>query len=86
MGWAIEINSKDLKAQLGYKESDPLRVVKNSEYNQIRPESLGLEEGEKIAVIYATGDIGSGKSENSPTGGQSVGRYDGKSSRGRSRR
>jgi protease-4 len=64
---------KDLKALLGYNESDSLRVVKSSAYNQVRPESLGLEEGEKIAVIYATGDIGSGKSENSPTGGQSIG-------------
>jgi protease-4 len=64
---------KDLKAVLGYKESDPLRVVKNYDYTQVAPESLGLEKGEKIALIYATGDIGSGKSENSPTGDQSIG-------------
>ena len=37
------------------------------------PESLGLDKGERIAVIYATGDIGSGKSDNSPTGDQSIG-------------
>jgi protease-4 len=64
---------KQLKANLGYKESDPLRVVKSSEYSEVAPESLGLNEGEKIAVIYATGDIGSGQSENSPTGNQSIG-------------
>jgi len=39
----------------------------------VSPESLGLNKGEKVAVIYATGDIGSGRSENSPSGGQSIG-------------
>src|SRR6185295_18364083 len=63
----------ELKAKLGYKESDPLKIVKGSEYSQVEPESLGLNEGEKIAVIYATGDIGSGQSENSPSGSQSIG-------------
>jgi protease-4 len=64
---------KQLKTNLGYKEADTLRLVKGSEYSEIEPESLGLNEGEKIAVIYATGDIGSGQSENSPTGSQSIG-------------
>ena len=64
---------KQIKTNLGYKESDPLRVVKSSQYTEVAPESLGLNEGEKIAVIYASGDIGSGQSENSPTGSQSIG-------------
>jgi protease-4 len=64
---------KQLQKSLGYKESDPLRIVKSADYSQVDPESLGLNEGEKIAVIYATGDIGSGQSENSPTGSQSIG-------------
>jgi protease IV len=64
---------KQIKTSLGYKESDPLRVVKSSQYTEVAPESLGLNEGEKIAVIYATGDIGSGQSDNSPTGSQSIG-------------
>jgi protease-4 len=64
---------KDLKAKLGYKETDKLRVVRNSDYMLVEPQSLDLNKGEKIAVIYATGDIGSGKSENSPTGDQSIG-------------
>jgi protease-4 len=64
---------KELKTKLGYKDADPLRVVKSSEYSEVGPESLGLDEGEKIAVIYATGDIGSGQSENSPSGSQSIG-------------
>jgi protease-4 len=64
---------KELKSQLGYKEDDPLKVVRSSEYNNVRAESLGLETGEKIAVIYATGTIGSGRSDNSPLGEQSIG-------------
>jgi protease-4 len=64
---------KELKQKLGYKESDELRVVKRSAYSEVQPESLGLDEGEKIAVIYATGNIGSGKSDNSPGGDQSIG-------------
>ena len=64
---------KELKSQLGYKEADPLNVVRSGTYDQVEPESLGLNEGERIAVIYATGEIGSGKSENSPTGSQSIG-------------
>lgn len=64
---------KELKSKLGYKETDDLRLVKSSAYSEVEPESLGLDKGEKIAVIYATGDIGSGQSENSPTGSQSIG-------------
>ena len=64
---------KELKTKLGYKESDQLRLVKSYDYQQVEPESLGLNEGEKIAVIYASGDIGSGQSENSPSGSTSIG-------------
>ena len=64
---------KELKARLGYKDSDELRMVKGSEYSAVEPESLGLNKGERIAVIYATGDIGSGKSNEGPTGDQSIG-------------
>ncbi|HET6646948.1 MAG TPA: signal peptide peptidase SppA [Pyrinomonadaceae bacterium] len=64
---------KEIKAKLGYKDTDQLRLVRGSEYREVPPESLGLDKGERIAVIYATGEIGSGKSENSPTGDQSIG-------------
>ena len=63
----------ELKKRLGYKDSDKLRVVRGSEYRDVKPESLGLNKGERIAVIYASGTIDLGKSENGPTGGQSVG-------------
>ena len=64
---------KEIKASLGYKDSDQFAPVKASEYRDVSPEALGLNKGEKVAVIYATGDIGSGRSENSPSGGQSIG-------------
>jgi protease-4 len=64
---------KEIKSSLGYKDSDQFVPVRASEYRDVAPESLGLNKGEKVAVIYATGDIGSGRSENSPSGGQSIG-------------
>jgi protease IV len=64
---------KEIKSKLGYKDTDELRLVRGAQYREVSPESLGLDKGERIAVIYAIGDINSGKSENSPTGGQSIG-------------
>ena len=64
---------KELKKRLGYKDTDELRIVRAADYRQIEPESLGLNKGERIAIIYASGDIGSGKSQNSPSGEQSIG-------------
>ena len=64
---------KELKNKLGYKESDELNIVRSAQYNDVQPESLNLDKGERIAVIYATGDIGSGKSNDGPTGDQSIG-------------
>ncbi|MGH9943910.1 MAG: signal peptide peptidase SppA [Pyrinomonadaceae bacterium] len=65
----------ELKTRLGYKESDKIRLVKQSEYRRVRPESVGLNQGEKLAVIFASGPIGSGSSDDGggPFGGQSTG-------------
>lgn len=62
-----------LKKLLGYKDTDTFAPVRAVDYRDVSPESLGLNQGERIAVIYATGDIGSGSSQNSPTGDQSIG-------------
>jgi protease-4 len=62
-----------LKAQLGYKPEDKLRTIGASNYREVPADSLGLNNGEKIAVIYASGAIGTGRSSNSPFGGQTVG-------------
>jgi len=64
---------KQIKSSLGYKESETFTPVRGSDYKDVPPESLGLNKGERIAVIYATGDIGSGSSANSPSGEQSIG-------------
>jgi protease-4 len=64
---------KEFKKLLGYKDTDTFVAVRSADYRDVAPESLGLNKGEKIAVIYASGDIGSGSSENSPSGGQSIG-------------
>src|SRR6476660_8836368 len=64
---------KQIKSSLGYKESDTFTPVRGSDYKDVPPESLGLNKGERIAVIYATGDISSGSSAHSPSGEQSIG-------------
>src|SRR5689334_9678063 len=64
---------KEFKKLLGYKDTDTFTPVRSADYRDVEPESLGLNKGEKIAVIYASGDIGSGSSENSPSGEQSIG-------------
>jgi protease-4 len=64
---------KQLKTQLGYKETDTFPAVRSGDYRDVSPESLGLNKGERLAVIYATGTIDSGSSQNSPSGDQSIG-------------
>lgn len=63
----------ELKKLLGQKETDTLAAVRGVDYRDVSPESLGLNKGERIAVIYATGEIGSGSSQNTPSGDQSIG-------------
>ena len=64
---------KQLKQLLGQKETDTLAAVRSGDYRNVSPESLGLNKGERLAVIYATGTIDSGSSQNSPSGEQSIG-------------
>lgn len=64
----------ELKKRLGYKDSDKLRKVKESDYRRVAPESVGLAQGERIAVIFASGPIGSGQSDDgSAVSSQSAG-------------
>jgi protease IV len=64
---------KELKKRLGYKDSDDLHIARSGDYRQITQESLGLNKGEKIAVVYAAGDITSGKSTFSGNGQETIG-------------
>lgn len=63
----------DLKKRLGYKDNEKLKITSDTTYRDISPESLGLNEGERIAVIYASGPINSGASNQSPFGDQTIG-------------
>jgi protease IV len=64
---------KELKKRLGYKEDDELHIAKAGDYRQISQESLGLNKGEKIAIVYAAGDIVSGRSEFGGSGEETIG-------------
>jgi len=63
----------DLKNRLGYKQDDSLRTISGGQYREIPSDSLGLNKGDRVAVIYASGAINVGHSTNSPLGGQMVG-------------
>ncbi len=60
----------ELKKRLGYKDDEKLRKVSWGEYRRITPESLGLNQGEKIAVIFTAGPIGQGHSNDGTFGGE----------------
>ena len=64
---------KELKKRLGYKDGDQLHIARGGDYKDISQESLGLNKGEKIAVVYASGDITSGSSTYSSSGQQTIG-------------
>jgi len=64
---------KELKKRLGYKESDDLHIARGSDYRQISQESLGLNKGEKVAIVYAAGDIVSGRSSFGGGGEETIG-------------
>ena len=65
---------EDLRKRLGYKDSEKrLRFIAGSSYRDVSPESLDLNTGERIAVIYAPGAIGSGESGGGPFSDESTG-------------
>lgn len=64
---------ENLKSVLGYKEDAKLRTVTGGQYRDIPSDSLGLNNGEKVAVIYASGAINVGKSSNGALNGEMVG-------------
>jgi protease-4 len=63
----------DLKARLGYKEDDKLRTIGGGQYRDIPSDTLGLNNGEKVAIIYASGGITTGRSGGGPLSGEMVG-------------
>src|SRR5215213_7741213 len=61
---------KELKKRLGYKEDEKLRKVSMAEYRRVTATSLGLNQGEAIAVIFASGPIEPGHSNDGSFGGE----------------
>ncbi len=62
-----------MRTRLGYRADEQLRLIRGSEYREIPSDSLGLNKGERIAVIYASGTINVGRSNDSPFGSSVVG-------------
>ena len=60
----------DDKVQLG---SGRVRYLRQQDYRQVSPSTLGLNNGERIAVIYAVGLISSGESSNDSAAGDVLG-------------
>jgi protease IV len=52
---------------------EPLRQIDEDDYGRVTPSSLGLNRGPRIAVIYASGTINSGKSGYDPVNGPVAG-------------
>ncbi|HEX8294353.1 MAG TPA: signal peptide peptidase SppA [Pyrinomonadaceae bacterium] len=64
----------EIKKRLGYKEDEKLRKVSTAEYRRVTPQSLGLNQGEAVAVVFASGPIEPGRSNDGSFGGdQTVG-------------
>ena len=62
-----------MKSQLGYGENEELKTIRTGAYKDIPSDSLGLNNGDRIAVIFASGGITLGHSADSIFGGQTVG-------------
>lgn len=65
---------EEFRKKLDYKEGDKIRLVSGSEYREIPADTVGINNGERVAVIYATGAINIGRSNSGGFGGsQTVG-------------
>ncbi|MCA1589787.1 MAG: S49 family peptidase [Acidobacteria bacterium] len=63
----------ELKARLGYGEKEDLPTIRGGEYKEVSSDSLGLNNGERVAVVFATGAINVGKSSDGTFGSQMAG-------------
>lgn len=64
---------EEMKTRLGYKEGDEIRKISGIDYADVPAESLGVNKGERIAVIFASGTINIGSSSQDVFGGENVG-------------
>jgi ClpP class serine protease len=61
-----------LKSKLGYKKSDDLKMISYAKYKDIVKEKLSSSNSNKIAVIYAEGEINDSKSDDGVIGGEAL--------------
>jgi protease-4 len=64
---------EDLKTHLAYAQNNDLNIVHAGQYKEIPSDSLGLNNGERVAVIFASGAITLGNSNDGTFGGQMSG-------------
>jgi protease IV len=64
---------EEFRKTLGYKDGDKVRTIRTSQYKEVPSDSLGLNNGERVAVIFASGAINVGRSSDSAFGGEMVG-------------
>jgi len=63
----------ELHTLLGVRREDDFKTVSLEDYVRVRPASLKIARGPKIAVVYAVGTITEGKSSYSPFWGRTLG-------------
>lgn len=64
---------EEFRKALGYRDGDKVRTIRAAQYREIASDSLGLNNGERVAVIFASGAITTGSSSDSAFGGRMVG-------------
>jgi len=63
----------EVKKALGYSEDAKLNTIGAGQYREIPADSLGLNKGDKVAVIFASGAISTGRSSGGPFSGDMIG-------------
>jgi protease-4 len=60
----------EMKAKLGYKKSDDLKLISYNKYNELVKSKMTSNKSNKIAVIFAEGEINDGKEDEGVVGGE----------------
>lgn len=60
----------EIKTKLGYKKSDELKMISYDKYKEIVKDKIKSSNDNKIAVIYAEGEINDSKSDDGIIGGE----------------
>jgi protease IV len=60
----------EMKAKLGYKKSDDLKLISYNKYNELVKSKMTTNKSNKIAVIFAEGEINDSKEDEGVVGGE----------------